>query len=75
MSEKTEPYEKRYGNIAIEKGFITPEQLMEAMNIQVMEEINDGNHRLLGVILFEKKFITLMQDKEVLDALAILLLK
>ncbi len=75
MSEKTEPYEKRYGNIAIEKGFITPEQLMEALNIQVMEEINDGNHRLLGVILFEKKFITLMQDKEVLDTLAILLLK
>ena len=75
MSEKTEPYEKRYGNIAIEKGFITPEQLMEALNIQVMEEINDGNHRLLGVILFEKKFITLKQDQEVLDALATLLLK
>jgi hypothetical protein len=75
MSERSGPYEKRYGNIAIEKGFITPEQLMEALNIQVMEEINDGNHRLLGVILFEKKFITLIQDKEVLDALAILLLK
>jgi len=75
MSEKSEPYEKRFGNIAIEKGFITIEQLIEALNLQVMEEINDEGHRLIGLILFELGYITLEQDKEVLDALAILLLK
>lgn len=34
MSETPVPYEKRYGNIAIENGFITPKQLIEALNIR-----------------------------------------
>ena len=70
MSVRSDPYEKRYGNIAIEKEFITPEQLIEALNIQVMEEINDEGHRLIGVILFDLVYITLAQDLEVLNSLA-----
>ncbi len=69
MSKKAEPYEKRYGNIAIDRGFINQQQLVEALNDQVMDEINGEGHRLIGLILFELGYIALEQDKEVLDAL------
>jgi len=67
--EKIEAYEKRYGNIAIENGFINSQQLVEALHTQVMEEINDGKHRLIGAILYDLSYISLTQDKEVLDEL------
>ena len=41
--EQLPAYEKRFGNIAIEKGFITPQQLIEALNIQITGEIRDAN--------------------------------
>ena len=69
MPEIAKPYKKRYGNVAIEKGFITPEQLTEALNQQVMKEIHDGEHHLIGVILYDLGYITLEQDLEVLNSL------
>ena len=62
-------YEMRFGNIAVENKFITPLQLIEALNIQVMEEIRDGKHRLIGEILFHLKHITLEQVEAVLSEL------
>lgn len=61
--------EKRFGRIAVEKGFITLQQLIEAMNIQIMEEIECGRHRLIGAILYQKRYITDEQIDEVLRAL------
>ena len=69
IKQKKELFKKRYGNIAIEKGFITPHQLIEALNHQVMKEIKDGEHYLIGVILFDLGYITLEQDSEVLAEL------
>ncbi|MEE9611795.1 MAG: hypothetical protein V3W19_11110 [Desulfatiglandales bacterium] len=66
---ETEQFEKRFGVIAIEKGFITPEQLIEAIKIQVMEDIEDGKHRLIGRILLEQELITIPQIDEVLGSL------
>lgn len=61
--------EKRFGLIAIGKGFITMEQLIEAMKTQVCEDIDKKNHRLIGQILVEMGSMTLLQIGEVLDAL------
>lgn len=72
MSDKPkqiETYEKRFGNIAIDNGFITTQQLVESLNIQVMEEIRDGKHRLIGEILFDLKYITLEHVEAVLSEL------
>lgn len=66
---ETEQFEKRFGVIAIEKGFITAEQLIEAIKIQVMEDIEDGKHRLIGRILLEQELITIPQIDEVLGYL------
>ena len=63
------PFQKRFGLIAVEKGFITTDQLVEAIKIQVLEEIEKGKHRLIGAILFEHGFITLRQIDEVLESL------
>ena len=72
MPEKFEQppaYEERFGNIAVRMGFITPQQLMEALNNQVIEEIRDGKHRLIGQILFELNYMTVEQIEEVLAVL------
>ena len=61
--------ERRFGTIAVEKGFITIEQLVEAMNIQIVENVEKGKHRPLGTILFEQGLITNHQIDEVLSLL------
>ena len=62
-------FQNRFGFIAVEKGFITADQLIEAFKIQVMEEIENEKHRLIGAILFEQGYITLAQIEEVLESM------
>ncbi len=69
MTGKIDQYEKRFGIIAIEKGFIEPENLIEALKIQVEEEISSNRHRLIGEILMENGYIEPSQIKEVLDTI------
>ena len=66
---KIEHYEKRFGIIAVEKGFITPEDLIEAMRIQVREDIQLGTHRLIGEILLEMDKMTATKIEEVVKSL------
>lgn len=58
--------EDRFGVIAVKNGFITPEQLIDALEIQVLEELNGKKRRLIGKILYEKGYITMPQIAEVL---------
>jgi hypothetical protein len=62
-------FQNRFGFIAVKKGFITADQLIEAFKIQVMEEIEKEKHRLIGAILFEQGYITLDQIEEVLESM------
>ncbi len=66
---KLEHLEKRFGIIAIEKGFVTPEQVIDALRIQVAEDLSIGKHRLIGRILLEQELITLAQLDQVLEAM------
>jgi hypothetical protein len=66
---ETQHLEKRFGVLAVEKGFITADQVIEALRIQVMEDIEKGKHRLIGRILLEQGLITLSQIEELLDSL------
>ncbi len=65
-----EHLEKRFGVTAVKKGFITSDQLVEALAIQVAEDISTGDHDLVGKILFEQGIITIEQIDEVLKAMA-----
>ncbi len=66
---KIEHYEKQFGILAIEKGFITAENLIETLKIQVEEEIETRTHRLIGEILLDKGYITPTQIQDVLDGI------
>jgi hypothetical protein len=60
---------KRFGIIAVEKGFITFEQLLEAVHIQIEEEVEEEKHRLIGKILFDRGHMTIPQIQDVLETL------
>ena len=44
---------KRFGFMAVEMGFITLDQIIEAMKIQVKEDLANQKHRLIGQILVD----------------------
>jgi len=59
--------EKRFGVVAIEKGFISRDQLLEGFGIQIDEEIEEGVCRVIGAILLEKGYMNLSQVQETLE--------
>jgi hypothetical protein len=61
--------DRRFGLAAVEMGLITVDQLFEAIKIQIREELEKGEHRLIGRILFEMGVIKLPQIDEVLETL------
>jgi len=66
---KIEHYEKRFGIIAIEKGYITAEDLIKGLTIQVDEDVRRIPHRFLGQIFFEMGLMTDKQVDEVLGSI------
>jgi len=64
-----EHLEKRFGLIAVEKGYIKPEDLVDALKTQVLEDMGKGEHRLVGRILLETGLISPDQIQEILDIL------
>ncbi len=66
---ETEHLEKRFGILAVEKGLVTAEQVIDAMKVQIMEDVNKGKHRLIGLILLERGLLSLGQIDEVLKAM------
>ena len=65
-SKKIDRYEKRFGLVAFERGFITAEQLVSAIAIQVQEDIEMGSHRLVGKIFVDQNIMSVKQIGEVL---------
>ncbi len=56
----------RFGVMAVERGFITPEQLVAALRVQVEEGLRHEDHRLIGMILLDQGLLTLDQIDEIL---------
>jgi hypothetical protein len=67
--ELSSRYCSRFGKMAVEMGFVTADQLKEALVEQFDDEISGRPHRLIGRILFEHGWITLKQIDKVLDKL------
>jgi len=66
---ETTHLEKRFGVVAIESGYVTPKEFVDALKIQVLEDIEKGQHRLIGRILLEQGLMTLEQIDKVLGKL------
>jgi hypothetical protein len=67
--ELSEKYCPRFGKVAVDMGFVTPEQLKQALVEQFDDEISDKPHRLIGTILFEHGWITIEQIDKVMDCI------
>ena len=65
-----EEIDVRFGVAAAQKGFVTKDQILEALDIQLTEDFSIGKHRLIGTILFEKGHLTIAQVNDVLAYLA-----
>ncbi len=60
--ELSNQYGRRFGKVAVDKGFVTVKQLKQAMAEQIEDDISNKPHRLIGKILLDKGRIT---DKQI----------
>jgi hypothetical protein len=65
----TKGFKKRFGTEAVEKGYVTLDQLMGAVRAQIKDNLEDNKHRRIGEILFECGHITTPQIDDVLISL------
>ena len=61
----------RFGIVAVKKGFVTQDQVVEALNIQVNENVSSEKHRLLGEILVEMGAMDSSEVNQVLESMSI----
>ena len=62
-------HHKRFGTIAVDKGYIDEDQLIKALEIQAKENVMEGKHRLLGQIFVEEGLLTEVQVDEILETM------
>ncbi len=67
--ELSRKYGSRFGQLAVQFGFITEAQLIEALACQVREELHGNGHRLLGEILFQTEVMSASQVEQVMTEL------
>jgi hypothetical protein len=66
---KKELSEARFGVAAIQKGFVSLEQIIDALGVQIEENISSGTHRPLGQILVDQELIDCSQLEDVLQTI------
>lgn len=60
-------YCSRFGKIAVECGFLTGEQLQQALCEQVEDDLSNRPHRVIGAICFDHGWMTPQQIEDVLN--------
>ena len=65
----SQKYNPRFGQIAVEKDFVTPEQVKQALIEQIDDDLAQRPHRQLGIILLEKGWMNAEQVEAVLNEL------
>ena len=65
-------FDKRFGMIAIKKGYIAFDQAYEALVTQVTEELDSAKRRPIGEILHEKGYMTPTQIDGILTSMGLL---
>jgi hypothetical protein len=60
---------KFFGEVALEKKYVTPEQLYEALTHQARSKVDGRTEKLLGQVLLEMGYLSEVQVREILDVL------
>ena len=67
--ELTQKYSPRFGQIAVEKEYVSAKQVKEAIMEQLTDDLANRPHRLIGRIMLDKGWMTAQQIEEVLTEL------
>ncbi len=67
--DRRDDIELRFGTIAVEKRFVTADQIIDVMKLQITEDIEKRKHRLIGKILLDEGLLSLSQVSIVLETL------
>ncbi|MEW6599897.1 MAG: hypothetical protein AB1499_02915 [Nitrospirota bacterium] len=67
--ELSQKYCPRFGQIAVEKGFVTSGQVKEAISEQIDDDMSGRPHRLIGRIFLDNGLMTPQQIEVVLNEL------
>jgi len=65
--ELSEKYCPRFAEIAVKKGYVSAEQVKEALSEQLDDNLNNRPHRLVGRILMDKGWMTPLQVDDLLS--------
>lgn len=60
----------RFGFVAVKNGFVSPEQVSNALEVQFKENLKAEKHRRIGEILVEMGFMSVSQVDEVLTEIS-----
>ena len=58
-----------FGLVAVQKKFVAPDQIIDALGVQFREYIHSEKHRRIGEILVDEGHMTQSQVDEVLEEL------
>ena len=61
-----ERIERRFGITAVESGYATVDQILDAIKVQFTEDIEKGRHRIVGEILIDHGVMNPSQIDDVL---------
>jgi len=67
--ELSQKYCPRFGQIAVEKGYVTSEQVKQAVSEQIDDDMAGRPHRLIGRILLDNGVMTPQQIEIILNEL------
>ncbi|HBH60216.1 MAG TPA: hypothetical protein DDX85_00425 [Nitrospiraceae bacterium] len=67
--ELSQKYCRRFGQIAVERGYVTSEQLKQAVSEQIDDDMAGRPHRLIGRIFLDNERMTPQQIELVLNEL------
>ena len=55
--------------VAVRKGYINSSQFVKALELQAVENAQDGVYRFVGQILLEQGVLTKLQLKDILESM------
>lgn len=67
--KENQKYCSRFGKIAVDQGFLTAEQLKDALVEQLNDNLANRPHRVIGAICFEHGWLTPGQIDQILNQL------
>lgn len=67
LKKLSNKYTPRFAQLAVNKGFVSSEQVIQAVTEQLNDDLARKEHKLIGTIMMKKGWMTAKQVEEVLN--------